>query len=79
MCGSEHTSADTPGSAGAPGESSTSKDSSPDHSHFDSLIHEIQELWEKQVKLEQSVENLKAYYQREYTEIVEVLQEEQCR
>lgn len=46
---------------------------------FNALLNEIQELWEKQGQLKESIDNLKAYYQKEYTVIVEALQEEQYR
>ncbi|XP_018536942.1 transmembrane and coiled-coil domains protein 1 isoform X1 [Lates calcarifer] len=72
----------TSGSAGAPGESCSSRNNTPDHaqaSGFDVLLHEVQELWEKQGQLQDSLENLKALYQQEYTVIEEALEEERCR
>lgn len=48
-------------------------------SGFDAVLHEIQELRENQGRLEESFENLKAHYQRDYTMIMEALQEERYR
>ncbi|GLD64506.1 transmembrane and coiled-coil domains protein 1-like isoform X1 [Lates japonicus] len=72
----------TSGSAGAPGGSCSSRNNTPDHaqvSGFDALLHEVQELWEKQGQLQDSLEDLKALYQQEYTVIVEALEEQRCR
>lgn len=48
-------------------------------SGFDAVFHEIQELRESQGRLEESFENLKVHYQRDYTMIMEALQEERYR
>lgn len=48
-------------------------------SGFDAVLHEIQELQESQGRLEESFENLKVHYQRDYTMIMEALQEERYR
>uniref|UniRef100_UPI0037E77B2C transmembrane and coiled-coil domains protein 1-like n=1 Tax=Semicossyphus pulcher TaxID=241346 RepID=UPI0037E77B2C len=71
----------TSGSAEAIG-ATYSRDNTPDYAHasgFDALVHEIQELQENQGPFEKRFENLKAIYQREYTIIVDALQEEQYR
>ncbi|KAF7665852.1 hypothetical protein LDENG_00129250 [Lucifuga dentata] len=67
---------------GAPGGPPSSKGNTLDYpqaSGFDALLHEIQELQENQGRLEESFENLKAHYQRDYTVIMEALQEERYR
>lgn len=67
---------------GAPGGPPSSKGNTLDHvqaSGFDAVLHEIQELRENQGRLEESFENLKAHYQRDYTMIMEALQEERYR
>ncbi|XP_059184351.1 transmembrane and coiled-coil domains protein 1b isoform X2 [Centropristis striata] len=67
---------------GAPGGPPSSKGNTLDHaqaSGFDAILHEIQELRENQGRLEESFENLKAHYQRDYTMIMEALQEERFR
>ncbi|KAK2862095.1 hypothetical protein Q5P01_001628 [Channa striata] len=67
---------------GAPGGPPSSKGNTLDQtqaSGFDAIIHEIQELRENQGRLEVSFENLKAHYQRDYTMIMEALQEERYR
>ncbi|KAM9800274.1 transmembrane and coiled-coil domains protein 1b [Syngnathus typhle] len=46
---------------------------------FDAIIHEIQELRDNQGRLEESFDNLKSHYQRDYTMIMEALQEERFR
>ncbi|XP_040889425.1 transmembrane and coiled-coil domains protein 1-like [Toxotes jaculatrix] len=74
----------TSGSAGAPGgnSNSSSRDNTSDHeqsSGSHDLLHEIQELWEKQGQLEEGLEILKAFYQRDYIVIVKALEEEVCR
>ncbi|XP_023269953.1 transmembrane and coiled-coil domains protein 1-like isoform X1 [Seriola lalandi dorsalis] len=84
----EDCSSGTSGSAGAnsttgaPGGPPSSKGNTLDHaqaSGFDAVLHEIQELRENQGRLEESFENLKAHYQRDYTMIMEALQEERYR
>lgn len=67
---------------GAPGGPPSSKGNTLDHaqaSGFDAILHEIQELRDNQGRLEESFENLKAHYQRDYTMIMEALQEERYR
>lgn len=67
---------------GAPGGPPSSKGNTLEHgqaSGFDAILHEIQELRENQGRLEESFENLKAHYQRDYTVIMEALQEERYR
>ncbi|KAL0181543.1 hypothetical protein M9458_023949, partial [Cirrhinus mrigala] len=64
---------------GAPGGPPSSKGNTLEHgqsSGFDALLHEIQELKDNQSRLEESFENLKTHYQRDYTEIMQALQEE---
>ncbi|KAH0630199.1 hypothetical protein JD844_012923 [Phrynosoma platyrhinos] len=48
-------------------------------SGFDAILHEIQEIREIQVRLEESFENLKVHYQRDYSLIMQALQEERYR
>ncbi|XP_062327628.1 transmembrane and coiled-coil domains protein 1b isoform X1 [Osmerus eperlanus] len=67
---------------GAPGGPPSSKGNTLEHgqmSGFDTLLHEVQELRENQGRLEESLDNLKAHYQRDYTMIMQALQEERYR
>ncbi|XP_028854330.1 transmembrane and coiled-coil domains protein 1b isoform X2 [Denticeps clupeoides] len=67
---------------GAPGGPPSSKGNTLDHaqsSGFDSLYLEVQELRENQARLEESFEILKTHYQRDYTIIMQSLQEERYR
>ncbi|XP_016352818.1 transmembrane and coiled-coil domains protein 1-like isoform X1 [Sinocyclocheilus anshuiensis] len=67
---------------GAPGGPPSSKGNTLEHgqsSGFDALLHKIQELKDNQSRLEESFENLKSHYQRDYTEIMQALQEERYR
>ncbi|XP_051528926.1 transmembrane and coiled-coil domains protein 1-like isoform X2 [Myxocyprinus asiaticus] len=67
---------------GAPGGPPSSKGNTLEHgqsSAFDALLHEIQELKDNQNRLEESFENLKSHYQRDYTDIMQALQEERYR
>ncbi|XP_067443440.1 transmembrane and coiled-coil domains protein 1b isoform X1 [Thunnus thynnus] len=67
---------------GAPGGPPSSRGNTLEHaqaSGFDAILHEIQELRDNQGRLEESFENLKAHYQRDYTMIIEALQEERYR
>ncbi|XP_039220495.1 transmembrane and coiled-coil domains protein 1 isoform X2 [Crotalus tigris] len=48
-------------------------------SGFDAMLHEIQELREVQVRLEESFEDLRVHYQRDYSLIMQALQEEKYR
>lgn len=48
-------------------------------SGFDALLHEIQEIRETQARLEESFETLKEHYQRDYSLIMQALQEERYR
>ncbi|XP_057701865.1 transmembrane and coiled-coil domains protein 1b isoform X1 [Corythoichthys intestinalis] len=78
----------TSGSAGAnsttggPGGPPSSRGNTLDPSQasgFDAMLHEIQELRDNQGRLEESFDNLKSHYQRDYTMIMEALQEERFR
>ncbi|XP_013124725.1 transmembrane and coiled-coil domains protein 1b isoform X3 [Oreochromis niloticus] len=69
----------TPGAPGGPPSSKGNTLDHPQASGFDAILHEIQELRENQGRLEESFENLKAHYQRDYTMIMEGLQEERYR
>lgn len=67
---------------GAPGGPPSSRGNTLELAHssgFDAVLHEIQELRENQGRLEESFENLKTHYQRDYTMIMEALQEERYR
>lgn len=67
---------------GAPGGPPSSKGNTLDQaqsSGFDAVLHEIQELRETQGRLEESFENLKGHYERDYPLIMEALQEERYR
>ncbi|XP_066472555.1 transmembrane and coiled-coil domains protein 1 isoform X1 [Tiliqua scincoides] len=48
-------------------------------SGFDAILHEIQEIRENQARLDETFENLKVHYQRDYTLIMQALQEERYR
>ena len=48
-------------------------------SGLDALIHEVQEIRETQARLEESFETLKEHYQRDYSLIMQALQEERYR
>ncbi|XP_051531883.1 transmembrane and coiled-coil domains protein 1-like isoform X3 [Myxocyprinus asiaticus] len=68
--------------SGAPGGPPSSKGNTLEHgqsSAFDALLHEIQELKDNQNRLEESFENMKSHYQRDYTDIMQALQEERYR
>ncbi|XP_056108822.1 transmembrane and coiled-coil domains protein 1b isoform X2 [Rhinichthys klamathensis goyatoka] len=67
---------------GAPGGPPSSKGNTLEHgqsSGFDALLHEIQELKDNQNRLEESFEDLKTHYHRDYTDIMQALQEERFR
>ncbi|XP_055039841.1 transmembrane and coiled-coil domains protein 1b isoform X3 [Misgurnus anguillicaudatus] len=67
---------------GAPGGPPSSKGNTMEQSQvsgFDALLHEIQELKDNQNRLEESFENLKTHYHRDYTDIMQALQEERFR
>lgn len=67
---------------GAPGGPPNSKGSTLEQGQslgFDAILHEIQEIQENKGRLEESFENVKAHYQRDYTMIIEALQEERYR
>ncbi|KAK6480560.1 transmembrane and coiled-coil domains protein 1b isoform X1 [Huso huso] len=66
---------------GAPGGPPSSKTNTLDRqsSGFDALFHEIQDIRDAQERLEVSFENLKTHYQRDYTLIMQALQEERYR
>lgn len=69
----------TPGAPGGPPSSRVNTLDQAQASGFDVVLHEIQELRENQSRLEESFDNLKAHYQRDYTMILEALQEERYR
>lgn len=67
---------------GAPGGPPSSKGNTLEQaqsSGFDALLHEVQELRDNQSRLEESFDNLKSHYQRDYTMIMQALQEERYR
>ncbi|XP_067287352.1 transmembrane and coiled-coil domains protein 1b isoform X2 [Pseudorasbora parva] len=67
---------------GAPGGPPSSKGNTLEHgqsSGFDALLHEIQELKDNQNRLDESFEDLKTHYHRDYTDIMQALQEERFR
>ncbi|NXE01698.1 TMCC1 protein, partial [Chaetorhynchus papuensis] len=66
---------------GGPVGASSSKTNTLDmqSSGFDAILHEIQEIRETQARLEESFEDLKVRYQRDYTLIMQTLQEERYR
>ncbi|KAI4890167.1 hypothetical protein NFI96_033014 [Prochilodus magdalenae] len=67
---------------GAPGGPPSSKGNTLElgqSSGFDALLHEIQELRETQNRLDESFDSLKSHYQRDYTIIMQALQEERFR
>ncbi|XP_043979053.1 transmembrane and coiled-coil domains protein 1b isoform X1 [Gambusia affinis] len=69
----------TPGAPGGPPSSRGNTLDNAQGSGFDALLHEIHELRDNQGRLEESFENLKSHYQRDYTVIMEALQEERYR
>uniref|UniRef100_A0A3Q2Q8W5 Transmembrane and coiled-coil domain family 1b n=1 Tax=Fundulus heteroclitus TaxID=8078 RepID=A0A3Q2Q8W5_FUNHE len=69
----------TPGAPGGPPSSRGNTLDNAQGSGFDALFHEVLELRESQGRLEESFENLKSHYQRDYTMILEALQEERYR
>lgn len=69
----------TPGAPGGPPSSRGNTLDIAQGSGFDALLHEIHELRENQGRLEESFDNLKSHYQRDYTIIMEALQEERYR
>ncbi|KAK6321046.1 transmembrane and coiled-coil domains protein 1-like [Coregonus clupeaformis] len=46
---------------------------------LDTLLHEVQELRDNQGRLDESFDSLKSHYQRDYTMIIQALQEERYR
>ncbi|NXM73892.1 TMCC1 protein, partial [Serilophus lunatus] len=66
---------------GGPVGASSSKTNTLDmqSSGFDAILHEIQEIRETQARLEDSFEELKVRYQRDYTLVMQTLQEERYR
>ncbi|NWW09910.1 TMCC1 protein, partial [Oreocharis arfaki] len=66
---------------GGPVGASSSKTNTLDmqSSGFDAILHEIQEIRETQARLEESFEDLKVRYQRDYALIMQTLQEERYR
>nr|XP_033782157.1 transmembrane and coiled-coil domains protein 1 isoform X2 [Geotrypetes seraphini] len=67
--------------SGAPGGAGSSKTNTLDMqiSGFDTILHEIQEIRETQSRLEESFENLKSHYEKDYSLIMQTLQEEKYR
>lgn len=75
-------SAEANSTTGAPGGPPNSKGSTLEHGQalgFDAIFQEMQELQENKGRLEESFESIKAHYQRDYTMIMEALQEERFR
>uniref|UniRef100_A0A3B3ZF95 Uncharacterized protein n=1 Tax=Periophthalmus magnuspinnatus TaxID=409849 RepID=A0A3B3ZF95_9GOBI len=75
-------SAEANSTTGAPGGPPNSKGSTLEHGQtlgFDAIFQEMQELQENKGRLEESFEGIKAHYQRDYTMIMEALQEERFR
>ncbi|XP_029911613.1 transmembrane and coiled-coil domains protein 1 isoform X1 [Myripristis murdjan] len=67
---------------GAPGGPPSSKGNTLERSQsssLDMLLQEVHELREGQARLEESLEGLKSHYQRDYTVIMQALQEERFR
>lgn len=67
---------------GAPGGPPSSKGNTLERSQsssFDMLLQEVQDLREGQARLEESLEGLKSHYQRDYTVVMQALQEERFR
>lgn len=66
---------------GGPVGASSSKTNTLDmqSSGFDAILHEIQDIRDTQARLEESFESLKVHYQRDYSLIMQTLQEERYR
>ncbi|XP_041859237.1 transmembrane and coiled-coil domains protein 1 isoform X2 [Melanotaenia boesemani] len=67
---------------GAPGGPPSSKGNTLERcqsSSLDMLLQEVQELRDGQARLEESMEGLKSHYQRDYTVVMQALQEERFR
>ncbi|CAL8367693.1 unnamed protein product [Lota lota] len=67
---------------GAPGGPPSSKGITLERSQsssLDLLLQEVQDLREGQTRLEESLEGLKSHYQRDYTVVMQALQEERFR
>lgn len=67
---------------GAPGGPPSSKGNTLERSQsssLDMLLQEVQELREGQARLEESLDGFKNHYQREYTVVMQALQEERFR
>ncbi|XP_034028620.1 LOW QUALITY PROTEIN: transmembrane and coiled-coil domains protein 1 [Thalassophryne amazonica] len=67
---------------GAPGGPPSSSCYTLDRNHSSSLdmfMQEVQELRDCQAKLEESIDGLKSHYEREYTVVMQALQEERFR
>uniref|UniRef100_A0A8C6TVR2 Transmembrane and coiled-coil domain family 1 n=1 Tax=Neogobius melanostomus TaxID=47308 RepID=A0A8C6TVR2_9GOBI len=64
----------TSGSAGANSITGASQSSG-----WDMVLQEVQELRERQARLEENLDSLKTHYQRDYTVIMQALQEERFR
>ncbi|XP_030061616.1 transmembrane and coiled-coil domains protein 1 isoform X2 [Microcaecilia unicolor] len=67
--------------SGAPGGAGSSKTNTLDmqSSGFEAILHEIQEIRDTQSRLEESFESLKGHYERDYSLIMQTLQEERYR
>lgn len=87
-CSDEDCSSATSGSAGAnsttgaPGGPPSSRGNTLERSQsssFDMLLQELQDLREGQARLEESLDGLKGHYQRDYTVVMQALQEERFR
>nr|XP_020031191.1 transmembrane and coiled-coil domains protein 1 isoform X3 [Castor canadensis] len=69
----------TTGGIGVGASSSKTNTLDMQSSGFDALLHEVQEIRETQARLEESFETLKEHYQRDYSLIMQTLQEERYR
>ncbi|XP_059186235.1 transmembrane and coiled-coil domains protein 1-like [Centropristis striata] len=72
----------TSGSEGAHGRLPSSRISTPDQAqtlHFDTIVHEVQDLDENKDKLEKCFENLKCCLQQDYTAVEDALREQLYR
>ncbi|CAL1609310.1 unnamed protein product [Knipowitschia caucasica] len=75
-------SAEANSTTGAPGGPPNSKGSTLEHGQtlgYEAIFQEMQELQENKGRLEESFEGIKAHYQRDYSMIMEALQEERFR
>ncbi|KAE8612151.1 hypothetical protein XENTR_v10012739 [Xenopus tropicalis] len=77
--GANSTSGGQGGGGGGAGSSRTNTLDTQALTGFDVVLHEIQEIREAQGQLEESLEGLKSQYQRDYSYILQSLQEERFR